>query len=146
MLANAADGDDTLKKILANTEQMMAVFPAIALASNPFQSASSLSNEENKQKANDFKTSLLLYYFNQRPPGPTPGLLVQQPQHMPMFTIQCMVSQLVLDSNIVEAAHILPKASAKVSFNWLMHIEHRKTQGMLGIYGTHCTTWAMVCL
>ena len=91
VLANAADGDDTLQ-ILANTEQMMAVFPAIALASNPFQSASSLSNEEIKQKANDFKTSLLLYYFSQRPPGPTPGLLVQQPQHMPTFTIQSMVS------------------------------------------------------
>jgi hypothetical protein len=112
----AADEDDRLSRVLANTEQMMAIFPAIALASNPFQSAPSLSNHEAKLKAQDFKSRLLLYYFNQRPPGPPPGLPVpQQAQHLPTFPMQCMVSKLLLDSSIVEAAHILPKASSRVS-------------------------------
>ena len=122
---NAANEDDRLSRVLANTEQMMAIFPAIALASNPFQSAPSLSNHEAKQKAFDFKLRLLVYYFNVQPPGlPPPGLPIpQQVQHPPSFTMQCMISKLFLDSSIVEAAHILPKASSRVSFMWQLCCE-----------------------
>ncbi len=111
----AADEDDRLSRVLANTEQMVAILPAIALASNPFQSAPSLSNHGAKLKAHDFKSRLLLYHFNMRPPGPLPGL---PGHHLPTFIMQCMVSKLLLESSIVEAAHILPKASSRVSLKW----------------------------
>ena len=96
----------------------MAILPTIVMASNPFQSGSSLSNLEARQKALDFKLRLLVYYFNQSPPGRRPpGLPVSQDiQPLQGFTMQCMVSKLSLDSNIVTAAHILPKASSRVSF------------------------------
>ena len=121
---DAAREDDRLTRVLDNTDQMMAdtkqmmaILPAIVLASNPFQSASGLSNLEAKQKAFGFKLKLLVYYFDRRPPGlPPPGL--PSPPHaqpLPSFTMQCMISKLSLDSSIVEAAHILPKASSRVS-------------------------------
>ena len=121
---NAAREDDRLTRVLDNTDQMladtkqmMAILPAIVLASNPFQSASGLSNLEAKQKAFGFKLKLLVYYFNRCPPGlPPPGLpSAPQAQPLPSFTMQCMISKLSLDSSIVEAAHILPKASSRVS-------------------------------
>ncbi len=115
---NAAHEDDRLNRVLDNTDQMMAILPAIVLAYNPFQSASGLSNLEAKQKAFDFKLKLLVYYFNRRPLGlPPPGLpSPPQAQPLPSFTMQCMISKLSLDSSIVVAAHILPRASSRVSF------------------------------
>ena len=111
-----------ISKMLANTEQMRALLPAMALASNPFQSASSLSKEEAQQKAFDFKLRLLEYYFHLHPLGlPPPGLHFLQPaQHWPSFTMQCMISKLHLDSSMTAATHLLPKTSSTVSFKFCM--------------------------
>lgn len=115
---SAAREDEKLNVIFENSKQMMAILPTIVMASNPFQSGSSLSNLEARQKALDFKLRLLVYYFNQSPPGRRPpGLPVSQDiRPLQGFTMQCMVSKLSLDSNIVTAAYILPKASSRVSF------------------------------
>ncbi len=118
---------DNTDQMLADTKQMMAILSAILLVCNTFQSASGLSNLEAKQKAFDFKLKLLVYYFNQRPPGlPPPGL--PSPPHaqpLPSFTMQCMISKLSLDSSIVEAAHILPTASSRVSFVPYWYVQQR---------------------
>lgn len=118
LFLSAAREDEKLNMIFENTTRMMAILPTMVIASNPFQSGSSLSNLEARQKALDFKLRLLVYYFNQSPPGrPPPGLPVpQDTQPLQGFTMQCMVSKLSLDSNIVTAAHILPKASSRVRF------------------------------
>ena len=109
--------DDRLNRVLANTDKMVAALPALMVASDPFQSVSSLSNAESRTTAYDFKSRLLLYYFNQHCPRLPPGLAQDQP--LPSFPpMQCMISKLLLDSNIVVAAHIVPKAanSSRVSF------------------------------
>ena len=108
--------DDRLNRVLANTDKMVAALPALMVASDPFQSVSSLSNAEGRTTAYDFKSRLLLYYFNQLCPKLPPGLAEGQP--LPSFRMQCMISKLWLDSKIVEAAHIVPKAtnSSRVSF------------------------------
>ncbi len=109
-------------KILANTEQMLAVCSALVLASNPWRSASSLSKEEAQQKAFDFKLRLLEYYFHLHPLGlPPPGPHLLQPaQHSPSFTMQCMISRLHLDSSMIAATHLLPKTLFAVSFKFCM--------------------------
>lgn len=103
-------------QVLANTDQMVAALPALMVVSDPFQSKSSLSNADNRTTAYDFKSRLLLYYFNQHYPRLPPGLAQGQP--LQSFRMQCMISKLWLDSKIVEAAHIVPKAtnSSRVSF------------------------------
>jgi len=138
---NAAPEDDSLKRVLDNTNQMIALLPALVLASNPFQSASGLSNLEAKQKAFDFKLKLLVYYFNRQPPGlPPPGLPIPpQAQPLPSFKMQCMISKLSLDSSIVEAAHILPKASSRVSFvSYLVCVTERYLKCNVSAVGGLC--------
>lgn len=97
---------------------MVAALPGLMAAANPFQSVTSASHAEGKEDARKFKCQLLQYYFRPRlPPGlstPNQDLAAQDlPSKM-----QCMISRLTLDTNIVEAAHIVPKAkdSARVSF------------------------------
>ena len=118
--------DDRLNRVLANTNQLVAVLPALLVVSDPFQSVSSVSNAEAKKTAYDFKSRLLLYYFNQHRPRLPPGLAAQN-QPLPSFRMQCMISQLWLDSNIVEAAHIVPKAtnSSRVSFTLFCIVKQR---------------------
>ncbi|KAL3144235.1 hypothetical protein ABBQ32_004013 [Trebouxia sp. C0010 RCD-2024] len=78
------------------------------MMSNPFQSGSSLTSKQAEAQACDFKARLLHYYFSIPPP---PGLQLPQPQaHQ---KLQCMVSRLHLKSKLIEAVHILPKASAQ---------------------------------
>ncbi|DBA71869.1 TPA: hypothetical protein ACH3X2_010918 [Trebouxia sp. C0005] len=107
----AGEQDDKLSKVLANTEQLKAILPALTLMANPFQSASSLTSKEAQLQASDFKSRVFKYYFS---PPPPPEL-----QHLPSQAyfaggkMTCMVSKLSLSSNLVEAAHILPKASAQ---------------------------------
>jgi len=115
-IAGSLPKDDRLNRVLANIEQMVAALPALMAASDPFQSVSSLSNAQSKMTAYDFKSRLLLYYFNQHCPRLPPGLAQGQP--LPSFRMQCMISKLRLDSKIVQAAHIVPKAtnSSRVSF------------------------------
>ncbi|KAL0031533.1 hypothetical protein WJX77_005731 [Trebouxia sp. C0004] len=69
---STAHEDEKLNVIFENSKQMMAILPTIVIAFNPFQSGSSLSNLEARQKALDFKLRLLVYYFNQSPPGRPP--------------------------------------------------------------------------
>ncbi len=106
------DQDDRLNKVLANTEQLKIMLPALTLMSNPFKSASSLTSTEAQLQASDFKSRLFNYYFS---PPPPPGLqqLPSQAHHF-VGRMTCMVSKLVLSRNFVEAAHIVPKASAQV--------------------------------
>ena len=79
---------------------------------NPFQSASSLTSTEAQLQASDFKLRVFKYYF--LPPAP-PGLQqLPSPAYVPGDKMTCMVSKLMLNSNLVEAAQILPKASAQV--------------------------------
>lgn len=106
------DQDDKLSKVLANTEQLKAILSALILMSNPFQSESSLTSEEAQLQASDFKSRLLKYYFSPLPP---PGLRQLPSQaYGAVSKMTCMVSKLVLSSNLVEASQILPKASAQV--------------------------------
>lgn len=103
-------------RVLANTDKMVAALPALMVASDPFQSVSSLSNAESRTTAYDFKSQLLWYYFKKHCPRLPPGLAQDQP--LPSFPpMQCMISKLLLDSKIVVAAHIVPKAanSSRVS-------------------------------
>ena len=106
------DQDDTLSKVLANTEQLKAILPALTFMANPFQSASSLTSKEAELQASDFKSRVFKYYFL---PPPPPGLQ-QLPSHAYVAggKMTCMVSKLRLSSNLVEATHILPKALAQV--------------------------------
>ena len=98
--------------MLANTETIRAILPALTMMSNPFQSASSLTSTEATVQASDFKSKLLQYYFAPRPP---PGLLLLSSQVQQSYSkMTCMVSKLVLSSDLIEAAHILPKASSHV--------------------------------
>ncbi len=108
--------DERLNRVVANTDKMVAALPALLVASDPFQSVSSVSNAEGKMTAYDFKARLLLYYFNQPCPRLPPGLAQGQP--LPSFRMQCMISKLWLDREIVVAAHIVPNSSnsARVSF------------------------------
>ncbi len=106
------DQDDRLNKVLANTEQLKIMLPALTLMSNPFKSASSLTSTEAQLQASDFKSRLLKYYFSPLPP---PGLQQLPSQaYGAVSKMTCMVSKLVLSSNLVEASQILPKASAQV--------------------------------
>ena len=107
------DEDDKLSKVLANTEQLKAILPALTLVANPFHSASSLTSQEAEVQASDFKLRVFKYYFL---PPPPPGLQ-QLPSHayVPGGKMTCMVSKLRLSSNLVEAANILPKAQVKIS-------------------------------
>ena len=117
--------DDRLNRVLANTDKMVAALPALMVASDPFQSVSSLSNVESRTTAYDFKSRLFLYYFNQHCPRLPPGLAQGQP--LPSFYMQCMISKLRLDSKIVAAAHIVPKAtnSSRVSFPLTWKLKQR---------------------
>jgi len=126
--------------MLADTKQMMAILPAILLVSNPFQSASALSNLEAKQMAFGFKLKLLVYYFNRRPPGLPPPGLPSPPtaQPLPSFTMQCMISKLSLDSSIVEAAHILPNSSSRVSFMPYWYVQQRPVTYSVSAVGGLC--------
>lgn len=45
--------DDRLSKVLASTEQLVAILPVLTLMSNPFQSASSLTSKEGQLQASD---------------------------------------------------------------------------------------------
>lgn len=93
---------------------MVAAFAGLMAAVNPFQSATSASHAEGSKDAHaSFKVQLLDYYFRPRLP---PGVIAPD-QDLPS-KMQCMISRLILDTNIVEAAHIVPKAkdSARVSF------------------------------
>ncbi|DBA81581.1 TPA: hypothetical protein ACH3X1_007351 [Trebouxia sp. C0004] len=102
---------------------MVAALPALMVAFDPFQSVSSLSNAEGKMTAYDFKIRLLLYYFNQHCPRLPPGLAQGQP--LRSFRMQCMISKLWLDSKIVEAAHIVPKATFSSRWgNYVLGIEN----------------------
>ena len=62
-----------LDEVLANTEAIRAILPALTMMYNPFHSASSLTSTEAKLQASDFKSRLLQYYFAPHPP---PGLFV----------------------------------------------------------------------
>ena len=117
--------DDRLNRVLANTDKMVAALPALMVASDPFQSVSSLSNAEGKTTAYVFKPRLLLYYFNQHCLRLPPGLAQGQP--LPRFPMQCMISKLWLDSKIVAASHIVPKAtnSSRVSFALTWKLKQR---------------------
>lgn len=108
--------DDWLKRVPDNIDKMVAVLPALLVASDPFQSVSSFSNAEAKEIAYDFKLRLLIYYFNQHRPRLPPGLAQGEP--LPSFNMQCMISKLWLERNIIEAAHIVSNAtnSSRVSF------------------------------
>lgn len=100
--------DDMLSKVLTTLVELKALLPALMMMSNPFQSAVSLTSKQAEAQASDFKARLLHYYFSIPPP---PGLQLPQPQaHQ---KLQCMVSRLHLESKLIEAAHILPKASAQ---------------------------------
>ncbi|KAL0019912.1 hypothetical protein WJX77_007580 [Trebouxia sp. C0004] len=72
----------------------------------------SLQEKENillrSQAPRDPDDVLHQYYFTLPHP---PGLLL--PQAQAHLTFQCMVSKLCLSSNLIEAAHIVPKASAQ---------------------------------
>ncbi|KAA6429925.1 MAG: hypothetical protein FRX49_00357 [Trebouxia sp. A1-2] len=106
------DHDDKLSEVLANTEQLKAILPALKLMANPFQSASSLTSVEAQQQASDFKSRVFKYYFSPPPPHGLQQLPSQA--YVASGKMTCMVSKLRLSSNLVEAAHILPKASAQV--------------------------------
>ncbi|KAL0031021.1 hypothetical protein WJX79_010178 [Trebouxia sp. C0005] len=101
--------DDWLKRVPDNIDKMVAVLPALLVASDPFQSVSSFSNAEAKEIAYDFKLRLLIYYFNQHRPRLPPGLAQGEP--LPSFNMQCMISKLWLERNIIEAAHIVSNAT-----------------------------------
>ena len=103
------DPNDVLHQVLNTMDELKALLPSLMMMSNPFQSASSLSSKHAEAQASDFKARLLQYYFTL--PNP-PGLLL--PQAQAHLTLQCMVSKLCLSSNLIEAAHIVPKASAQV--------------------------------
>ncbi|DBA96668.1 TPA: hypothetical protein ACH3X1_015523 [Trebouxia sp. C0004] len=78
---------------------------------NPFQSASSLISKEAQLQSSDFKSRVFKYYCS---PPPPPGLQQLPSQaYVADGKMTCMVSKLRLSSNLVEAAHILPKASAQ---------------------------------
>lgn len=130
--------DDRLNRVLANTDKMVAALPALMVASDPFQSVSSLSNAEGRTTAYDFKSRLLLYYFNQHCPRLPPGLAQGQP--LPSFRMQCMISKLWLDSKIVEAAHIVPKAtnSSRVSFVLTWKLKQRDVYRSLYLQWGNC--------
>ena len=100
--------DDVLSKVLTTLIEFKALLPALMMMSNPFQSASSLTSKQAEAQASDFKARLLHYYFSILPP---PGLQLPQPQAHQKW--HCMVSRLHLNSKLIEAAHILPKASAQ---------------------------------
>ncbi|DBA90106.1 TPA: hypothetical protein ACH3X1_003424 [Trebouxia sp. C0004] len=102
------DPDDVLHQVLNTMDELKALLPSLMMMSNPFQSASSLSSKQAEAQASDFKARLLQYYFTLPHP---PGLLL--PQAQAHLTFQCMVSKLCLSSNLIEAAHIVPKASAQ---------------------------------
>ncbi|DBA74808.1 TPA: hypothetical protein ACH3X2_009329 [Trebouxia sp. C0005] len=108
------DHDDKLSKVLANTEQLKAILilPALTLMANPFQSTSSLTSVEAQQQASDFKSRVFKYYFSPQPPLGLQQLPSQA--YVASGKMTCMVSKLKLSSNLVKAAHILPKASAQV--------------------------------
>ncbi|DBA70039.1 TPA: hypothetical protein ACH3X2_012290 [Trebouxia sp. C0005] len=108
----SSDHDDKLSEVLANTEQLKAILPALKLMANPFQSASSLTSVEAQQQASDFKSRVFKYYFSPPPPHGLQQLPSQA--YVASGKMTCMVSKLRLSSNLVEAAHILPKASAQV--------------------------------
>ena len=100
--------DDVLSKVLTALVELKALLPALMMMSNPFQSESSLTSQQAEAQASDFKARLLHYYFSV---PPAPGL--QLPQSQAHQKWHCMVSRLNLKSNLIEAAHILPKASAQ---------------------------------
>lgn len=105
------DQGDKLSKVLANTEQLKAILSALILMSNPFQSESSLTSEEAQLQASDFKSRLLKYYFSPLPP---PGLRQLPSQaYGAVSKMTCMVSKLVLSSNLVEASQILPFSTGR---------------------------------
>ena len=100
--------DDVLSKVLTTLIEFKALLPSLMMMSNPFQSASSLTSKQAEAQASDFKARLLHYYFSIPPP---PGLQLPQPQAHQKW--HCMVSRLHLNSKLIEAANILPKASAQ---------------------------------
>lgn len=79
--------------------------------SDPFQyqPAYTLSSEEAELQASSFKSGLLKYYFLPQPHPELPHL--QSPAHHLASKMTCMVSKLVLSSDVIEATRILPKAS-----------------------------------
>ena len=102
--------DDKLDKLLAHADKVAAILPALAVMSNPFQSASSLTSREADMRASDFKSKLLQYYFLPQPP----------PANQSVLQMTCMVSKLVLSNTIIEATHLLPQESANVrALLWL---------------------------
>ena len=107
------DPDDVLGKVLTTVLDLKALLPALMVLLNPFQSASSLTSEQAEATRVDFKARLQQYYLSIPPP---PGL--QLPQEQAQQQCQCMVSRLYLKSNLIEAAHIVPKASDQV--RWLL--------------------------
>ena len=115
--------DDVLSKVLTTLIEFKALLPALMMISNPFQSASSLTSKQAEAQAYNFKARLLHYYFSI---PPQPGL--QLPQLQADQKCHCMVSRLPLNSKLIEAAQILPKASAQARTLLALTVKPRNAQ------------------